>query len=270
MIDYPTAYQQATGQPAPPAATNLTPLFAAIAANQKLPPRGQQSVDAGFTAHTLSDPRENPAVYRYYQWVLTNCLTAHPVRELTAQLVGTAFVSANVFQTNLPQPVTLNPWQVAAMATIPLMAPKAVILENNGVFVWLHHRHPAWPLIDQAGNNFNAAYCQLLPQLVARGLTVTYLGDLDSPGIQIADRVQSLLPQVAAKDLFSLQSPQQVVEWLTLYGEGRVDARRTRQVTVQTPLLREELLAIHTLGNFVEQEQLIAAYEVKIERWLNE
>lgn len=270
MIDYQAAYQQATGQPEPENAANLTPLFDAIATDQELPPRGQQSVDAGFTAHTLSDPQENPAVYRYYQWVLANCLITHPVRELTAQLVGTAFVSANVFQTNLPQPVTLNPWQVAAMATIPLMATKAVILENNGVFVWLHHRHPTWPLIDQAGNNFNAAYCQLLPQLVARGLTVTYLGDLDSPGIQIADRVQGLLPQVAADDLFALQAPQQVVEWLTLYGEGHTDARRTRQVTVQTPLLREELRVIHTLGNFVEQEQLITAYEAKIERWLNE
>lgn len=266
MTDFLAAYQHATHRPAPLDANRLAPLFAQIAADHLLPPRGQQAVNAGFTAHTLSDAHENPPIYHYYQWVLANCLAEHPVHELSAQLVGNSFVCVNLFQTDLPQPLTLNPWQVSAMADFPLMTNCAVMIENNGVFAWLHHRHPNWPLIDQAGNDFNSTANRLLQRLVHRGVAVTYLGDLDSPGIQIAERVQRLIPQVPADELFALQLPQRVFAWLVQY--GKPDTKRTKQQTVQTPLLQEALTSIHTLGKFVEQEQLIAAYEDLISAWL--
>lgn len=266
MIDYPALYQQATQQPAPAEAARLNPLFAAIANDDPLPPRGQQAVDAGFTAHTLVNATENPAIYRYYQWVLATCLAEHPVHELTAQLVGTAFVSANVFDTDMPQPVTVNPWQVTGMLDFPLNTDQAVILENNGVFIWLHQRHPDWPLINQSGNALNETYKTLLRRLVQRGVRITYLGDLDSEGLRIADRVQGVLPMVAPKDLFALQLPQQVFAWLVQ--DGKVAVKRTQHLPVETALLKEEMASLHTVGRFVEQEQLIGPYELAIGQWL--
>jgi len=266
MTPYSVAYQRQTGKPVPAGAERLDPLFDKIAADQALPPRGQQAVDAGFTAHSLNDATEAPAIYAYYQWVLHNCLADHPVHELTSQLVGTGVVCANVFQTDLPQPLTLNPWQVEALADYPLATDRAVLIENNGVFIWLHHRHPTWPLIDQSGNDFNRSYKAILRRLTERGLRVTYLGDLDTAGIQIADRVVQMLPDQPVPTLFALQTPDQVLDWLVQF--GRPDQQRARAATVQTPWLVEMLESIQTLHKFVEQEQLIAAYERLITDWL--
>lgn len=263
-MNYVTAYCQATGRVAPVAAERLTPLFDKIAADVALPPRGQQAVDAGFTAHTLVDARENPAIYRYYQWVLTHVLAAHPVKELTAQLIGTGFVSANLFETALPQPVTLNAWQIPHMLDFPLSTRRAVILENNGVFIWLHHRHPTWPLIAQIGNDFNVGANQMLTRLIKRGLVVTYLGDLDSVGLQIADRVAQLVPSTPS--LFALQTPDRVSDWLVRF--GRPSDRRTVRVDLTDPVLQREAVSVHAFGKFVEQESLIADYEALIARWL--
>lgn len=77
-------------------------------------------------------------------------------------------------------------------------------------------------------------------------------------GLQIADRVQGILPMVAAKNLFALQLPQQVFAWLVQY--GKVAVKRTQNLSVATPLLQEEMASLHTVGRFVEQEQLIGPY----------
>ncbi|KRL12759.1 hypothetical protein [Schleiferilactobacillus perolens] len=91
-------------------ANTLDVLFDQIAAGKTLPPRAQQAVALGFTAHGLNDAKENLALFDYYRWVLTNCFAADQFNELTAKFIGMAFTSANVFQTDLPQAITLNPW----------------------------------------------------------------------------------------------------------------------------------------------------------------
>ena len=267
MMNYVKSYEAATGKAAPAEADKLAPLFQAIATGQLLPPRGQQAVDAGLTAHSLNDPRENRPVYQYYQWILKNCLVDQPPREIGAQLIGMAFTSANIFKTDLPQPLTLNPWQVPAMLDYPTKTQQAILIENNGVFIWLHYRHPDWPLINQAGNDFNDKYLLLLQQLVRHGLRLAYLGDLDSEGIRIIDRLYQAVPELVLADLLAIQTPQNVANWLVRF--GKQSSKRTKRLAVQTPVLQTELESIITFKKFVEQEQLIAMYEQLIPRWLD-
>ncbi|MFD1428827.1 DUF2399 domain-containing protein [Lacticaseibacillus mingshuiensis] len=268
MTDYRAAYEAATGHPVPPEAAGLDVLFAKISAGEPLPPRGQQAVDAGLTAHSLNDAKEAPAVFHYYQWVLAHYFADGQLNELSAKLIGMAFTAANIFQTELPQPLTLNPWQIAAMANYPLATTKAVVVENNGVFVLLHTLHPTWPLIDQGGNDFQKAYVALMQQLVARGLRLAYLGDLDSEGIRIADTLLGALPRDSGPDFLSLQTPQRVLQWIT--DRGRVDAGRTGDRRISDPTLQTELATIRFSGKFVEQEQLLSEYEGLIGDWLKD
>lgn len=268
MSDYQQQYQQATGRPLPLNAAQLDRLFTDIAAGKKLPPRAQQAVALGLTAHTLNDPREDPALFAYYHWVLTHCFAAGQLNELTAKLVGMAFTSANVFKTELPQPLTLNPWQAPAMAAYPLRNQRAVVIENNGVFVLLLQRHPQWPLILQGGNDFNPTYVDLLQQLEQRGVQFAYLGDLDSRGIQMAEHFYLLLQQTPITTVTALQPTATIIGWLAHY--GKVDRKRTRALQVVTPQFQLALDAVTTLGKFVEQEQLIDEYERLIPRWLAE
>lgn len=149
MSRYQDEYERITGKQAPQEAQSLDPLFQRIDLGKPLPPRGQQAVDAGLTAHSLNDSRENPAVYRYYQWILNHCFNQRQIKELTAKLVGMSFVCANVFKTNFPQPMTLNPWQIAALTDFSLANRRIVVVENNGIFASLLQQHPDWPLIDQ-------------------------------------------------------------------------------------------------------------------------
>jgi len=262
---YHKRYVAETGKLVPKDADRLDRLFDRIAAGETLPPRGQQAVEAGLTAHSLNDAQENPAVYDYYQWVLANCFTGNQVHEVTAKLIGMAFICANVFETDLPQPLTLNPWQIAAMKDFPLRHHRVVIVENNGVFAWLLRLHPEWPLIDQSGNDFNSAYVTLMKNLVQRGVQFTYLGDLDSRGIQIADH---LLDELAIDpvEFTAIQTPANVLKWLTL--KGKTDPQRTRSLTVKAPVFQQELDSLTLVKKFVEQEQLIAEYEALIATWL--
>lgn len=262
MSEYTDRYEQETGKRLPIGAEKLDPLFEKIAQDEPLPPKGQQAVDLGFTAHTLNDSKENPPIYRYYQWILKNIFYDKKIEELTSQLVGTSFVSANIFESNLPQPITLNPWQIERMTGIKLMSHQAIIVENNGVFIWLYHRHPHWPLINQSGNDFNESYNRLLKQLSNQGLEMTYLGDLDSEGIGIADRVSTLLNQ----NLFEIQTPTRVADWLIRFGKDSDSRTKRMKITNQT--LASELESIHLFKKFVEQEQLIDEYEILIEKWL--
>jgi len=268
MSLYRKAYEQATSRSAPQEAEQLDRLFQKIATGELLPPRGQQAVDIGLTAHSLNDPQENPAVFDYYRWVMEHVFNSQPVNELSAKMIGMAFTCMNIFQTDLPQPLTLNPWQIAAMRDYPVSTQRAVIIENNGVFVWLAKLHPDWPLINQAGNDFNVTHVQLIQHLETRGVQLTYLGDLDSRGIQMADSLFRKLQQTSIATFTAIQSPANVTRWLTLL--GKPDVKRTRQLTVQTPTLREELDSIHLFGKFVEQEQLIAVYERLLGAWLTE
>jgi hypothetical protein len=228
MSRYQHAYTAATGRPVPVEANTLDALFDQIAAGKTLPPRAQQAVALGLTAHGLNDAKENPALFDYYRWVLTNCFAANQINELTAKLIGMAFISANIFQTDLPQPVTLNPWQISAMLDFPLSTSKAVVIENNGIFALLHQHHPNWPLIVQSGNDFNPAYVQLLQQLEKRGVQFTYIGDLDSRGIQMTDHFYTLLQQTPFEAVTALQNPQKVTRWVSLY--GKKDAQHTRKL----------------------------------------
>lgn len=264
MSEYSKAYQQATGKNPPVHYHALDRLFDAMKRGDLLPPRGQQAVDAGLVAHALTDEKADPEHYRYYQWVIKQYLKLPAVNELSAKLIGMAFVSANVFATDLPQPLTLNPWQAEKMQEWPLAAERAVIIENNGVFIWLHHLHPEWPLINQGGNDFQETYVNLLAQLVARGLIITYLGDLDATGIRIADTLKQALP--ATPDFLAIQTPRWVLEQLST--RGKQDPTRTRLQYVQDPDLKKEMFSIN-LGRFVEQEQLIGEYEKEISSWLH-
>lgn len=266
MRDYQTAYTQATGRPAPASAPQLDALFAKIAAGAPLPPRGQQAVDAGLTAHALLDPTVAPESYAYYQWVVTHLFQPGEINELTARLIGMAFTSANIFETDLPQPLTLNPWQVTQLTDFHVQATQAVVIENNGVFALLHQLHPLWPLVVQGGNDFQPAYLQVLQQLVAGGLRVTYLGDLDSEGIRIADTLLGHLPAQARADFLALQTPARVSAWVTNYGNS--DPRRTGPRDIHDPTLQTELDTIRYQHRFVEQEQLIGDYEALIAAWL--
>lgn len=266
MSEYQQRYQAETGRELPENSDRLEQLFEAIATGKKLPPRAQQAVTLGFTAHTLNDSREDPELFAYYNWVLTHCFNSNQVNELTARLVGMAFTCANIFKSDLPQPITLNPWQAGRMATFPLMNRKAVVIENNGVFAFLLQRHPEWPLILQGGNDFNSTYVELIRQLEKRGMKYSYLGDLDSRGIQMAEYFYLSLNDTKIEDVTALQSQSLIVKWLARF--GKADDKRTRELQVTTPEFQEEMDLLNTLGKFVEQEQLIEEYERLIPLWL--
>jgi hypothetical protein len=268
MSSYQDAYEAQTGRVAPAQAAQLDVLFDKMARHELLPPRGQQAVDAGLTAHALNDAQENPALYQYYRWMVTTYFGNQPINELPAQLIGRSLTCANIFQTTLPQPLTLNVWQMAAMQDFPLMTDRAVIVENNGILIWLLHRHPNWPLINQEGNNFNQPSVKMMQTLERRGMAYTYLGDLDTDGIEIADRLYGKLQRTTIEAFTALQSPLTVAKWVTLYGKTPVSVHRTRAGQVQQPIFQQELNTIHLLGKFVEQEQLIQQYEALISQWL--
>lgn len=266
MNQYREKYENQTDRRVSPHAQQLEPLFDWIATGKQLPPRGQQAVDLGFTAHTLNDSREDPEVYQYYQWVLTNCFADQSLHELSAKLIGATFTAANVFKTDLPQPVTLNPWQSGAMRSFPLVTKRVIIVENNGVFIWLLQRHPDWPLINQAGNDFNAAYLEIVQSLEKRQVKLTYIGDLDSRGIQMADYLFSQLAVTTIATFTAIQSPTNVFQWLTQF--GKTDVKRSRNLKISNPVLQKELDSIRVLQSFVEQEQLIEQYEALISKLL--
>lgn len=268
MNIYREKYEAQTGKVVSKHAQQLEPLFAKIAADELLPPKGQQAVDLGFTAHCLNDPHEDPEVYRYYQWVLTNCFENKSKRELSAKLIGATFTAANIFKTDLPQPITLNPWQIEKIRDFPLATTHAIIVENNGVFIWLLQRHPDWPLINQAGNDFNSAYLAVVKSLEQRQVKLAYIGDLDSRGIQMADYLFSQLTMTAIETFTAIQSPSRVIEWLIKFGKDSV--KRSRKLQIVNSALQREQDSVHVLKCFVEQEQLIVAYERLIPAWLKQ
>ena len=264
MSKYIEVYQRQTGKVLSGDAKLLDSIFKKIDTNQLLPPLGQQAVDLGLTAHTFNDSKVLLEIYHYYHWIINNYFADKTINELNANLIGNSFVSANIIGTDLPQPITLNSWQINQLETVKIINNKAVIVENNGVFIWLHQLHPNWPLINQSDNNFNRYYNLFLKKLVGQGLKVTYLGDLDSEGIKIANHLSSLI----GEHIFELQNSDQAFDWLVRY--GKLDANRSKAVNVVNPILQREADSIHTLGRFVEQEQLIQEYEPIVEQWLNE
>lgn len=264
---YLERYQQATGRPAPLEAERLEPLFARIAADEPLPPRSQQAVDLGLPAHSLSGSEERPALYQYYRWVLTNCFAGKRPNELTAKLIGMAFVCNQVFKTDLPQPITLNPWQSTQMQTFPLATNRAVIVENNSMFILLATKHPDWPLINQGGNDFQLVYVALLNSLEARGVALTYLGDLDSRGIQMADTLYQRLNQTPLETFLALQTTERVSAWIATFGESD-DVKRVRPLKVNTLDLQSQMNAVTLSGRYVDQEKLLPDYEKLMTNWL--
>ncbi len=226
----------------------------------------KEAVAMGLTAHTLNDAREDPALFAYYRWVMTHCFQSGQVNELTARLIGMAFTSANVFDTDLPQPLTLNPWQLTPMLDFPLKNKQAVVIENNGVFALLHQEHPDWPLILQSGNDFNDVYVRLIQRLEERGMRYAYLGDIDSAGIRMADRFASLLKQTSTEEVAALQTPTDVRVWLA--NLVNKNAKRTKQLNVMTRVYQDEMTTIALFGKFIEQEQLVTIYEKRIAAWL--
>lgn len=259
MTDYLKAYEKQTGIHLGLDARRLDPLFEKIAAKELLPPRGQQAVDCGFTAHTLNDPHENPAIYHYYDWVMRTIFATTPVHELPAKIIGDEIVCANIFQTEWPQPLTVNRWQVAEVLRLRLRTKQAVVIENNGVFIWLHYLHPGWPLILQSGNDFNDVHKQVILALSHR-IPLTYLGDLDIAGIQIVDTLASLIRRDGgdASHLADLQSPEQVASWVAGYGIPNGNSSRiASSSTIIDPTWQQEANFLEISGQFVEQEQLI-------------
>ena len=83
---------------------------------------------------------------------------------------------------------------------------------------------------------------------------------------QLGSAVVAALKQTPVDQFMALQTPQRVVQWLSLY--GKVGSGRTRSVKLRPQLFQEEANSIHVLGRFVEQEQLIEPYEQLIADWL--
>lgn len=90
--------------------------------------------------------------------------------------------------------------------------------------------------------------------------------DLTSTGIWIAAQFFSILKHTTAEQLLAIQTPQQVVEWLSLY--GKISPSRTRAVPLEPVTFQDEANTFHVLERFVEQEQLIGDYEQLIGNWL--
>lgn len=262
MSKYLKTYQEKTGKILKPQAIKLDKLFDHIEKRMPLPARGQQAVNLGFTAHTLNDSSENPEIYKYYHWVINYFFKDKPINELSSNLIGTSIVTANLIETNLPQPITLNPWQMRSPELFKINSKKVIIIENNGVFIWLYKLHPDWPLINQSGNDFNKTYNDFLRMLTSKNIEMTYLGDLDSEGMRIADHLSSILHT----NLFSIQTPERVLDWLVRYGKG--DSGRTTKLPITNKVLLKEMESISALEKFVEQEQLISDYEQYIPEWL--
>lgn len=266
VLNYVGDYERSTNRRAPERAASLAPLFARIRAGNLLPPRRQQAVDCGFSADTLLDHGDRPTVYNYYKWVLRFPLADTPMHELAAPDLGETMTSWNVFQSEMPQPLTLNAWQVADMTMVPLQTNRVVVLENNGVAVWLHHLHPEWPLLMQGGDNFNAAYIDAVRLLEKRGVQLAYLGDLDSEGLMLAATFAELLREQTPAEVLRLQTPIHVIRWVDAYGID--DKRRTGRISLADSTMQFEADTIHSRGQYVEQEQLIAEYERIIPEWL--
>lgn len=265
-MSYQEIFERDTGRTAPVDAVKLEPLFQAIANGSKLPPRSQQAVDLGLSAHSLNDAKEAPELYQYYRWILANCFPGQKPNELTARLIGMAFVCNSVFKTDLPQPLTLNPWQITKMKQFPLANKRAVIVENNSMFILLATRHPDWPLINQGGNDFQTGYVELLRTLEQGGVTFTYLGDLDSRGIQMADTLFQIFKKTDIVDFLALQTDKRVSEWVALHGEK--GTKRTRRLKVEAPELKRQMDTVTLFGKFVDQEKLLDQYEKLIPEWL--
>lgn len=250
------AYQAQTGIDPGPDAGKLDPLFEKIKAKELLPPRGQQAVDCGFIAHTFNDSTVNPSIYKYYQWVLGDLLADTPPHELPANIIGDECLCTNIFATNWPQPLTVNRWQADDVLKLPLINNRAVIIENNGVFIWLHHLQPAWPLILQSGNNFNPVYKKVIRDLAQR-IKLTYLGDLDTAGIRLVDRLATIIQQSGGdfNHLAALQSPGQIASWVAGYGILDPDGQRIHtDGTIRQPVWQQEANFLEIGHKFVEQE----------------
>jgi hypothetical protein len=270
MVNFLEIYEKQTGTHLGSEAQRLTPLFQKIVAGELLPPRGQQAVDCGFTAHALNDPNVNPPIYKYYQWVLGTIAANTPIHELPAKIIGDEFICANIFQTNWPQPLTVNHWQVEDVLKLPLTTRRAVIIENNGVFIWLHHLQPTWPIILQSGNDFNPVYKEVVAML-ARQIEFTYLGDLDTQGIKMADTLTALIKQTGGdySHLADIQNPGQAASWVAGYGISmNANQRIHADATIGDATWQQEANFLEISRKFVEQEQLIREYERAVPRWL--
>lgn len=269
MSIYSDEYERMTGMPAPKQAEQLDRLFDEISQKHLLPPKGQQAADCGFVAHTFNDRKINPAIYAYYDWVLSNEFNVDEISELPANIIGHEFVCANIFATDWPQPVTVNPWQIKDILQMKVATGKAVIIENNGVFIWLLHRHPTWPLILQSGNDFNATYLKVMKALAGE-IKLAYLGDLDTSGIRIADQLTTYLGNEGFQNLAVIQSPSQVAQWLADYGKAADSGRIHRGAELHNQSWKEESYLLMVNQQFVEQEQLIDSYETLIPEWLGQ
>lgn len=271
MINYIEKFEEETGKHLGDDAKRLTPLFEEIRFGNILPPKGQQAVDCGFIAHTFNDPRENPLIYTYYHWVIENIFADTVIRELPAKIIGDEFICANIFETDWPQPLTVNKWQLDQVLTAKLMAKKAVVIENNGVFIWLLHRHPDWPLILQSGNNFNVVYRNVM-KMLSHKVKLSYLGDLDTEGIKIVDLLTTMIDEQGCESraLSALQNLGQVANWVAVYGVSNESTKRIHyDETIMNPVWQEEANFLEINHQFVEQEQLIREYERIIPEWLS-
>lgn len=99
-------------------------------------------------------------------------------------------------------------------------------------------------------------------------MQLAYLGDLDTTGIEMADRVTAYLGAQHATALTAIQTPGQVAQWLAGYGK----AAKENQVRITNKLhhqvWKEEAYLLAVNQQFVEQEQLIDSYEKLIPEWL--
>lgn len=100
-------------------------------------------------------------------------------------------------------------------------------------------------------------------RLEARGVRLTYLGDLDSKGIQMADH---LFGQLQVKPLRPCSHRPTWPSGWPLRASRQRNGRGP--LAVQTAVFQQEMDAVNLVGKFVEQEQLITEYERLIGDWV--
>ncbi|WP_268872153.1 DUF2220 family protein [Lentilactobacillus farraginis] len=119
----------------------------------------------------------------------------------------------------------------------------------------------------QSGNDFNSTYIQVLKMLAVK-MQLAYLGDLDTTGIEMADRVTAYLGAQHATALTAIQTPGQVAQWLAGYGKAAKGNRIRTTSKLRHQVWKEEAYLLVVNQQFVEQEQLIDSYEKLIPEWL--
>lgn len=261
MTEYQQRYTERTKQPAPKNASMLEPLFTKIQSVQPLATLMMETARCQLPAHTLIDDKTASAraLRAYYQNIIKFEFN-DTVNFRQLNLITGTITTANIIQTNLPQPVTLNSQQTQSDFNHLIESDLATvyIIENANVFLELMLALPDISFICGNGNNSNQALIQLLQILENRLISLHYLGDLDTDGIQIAETLFQKLNKTDISTFLSIQTMANVNRCVI---NGKFHSKkRTRQNRFQLAAFQHQADRIHTSGIYVEQEELFDDY----------